>query len=130
MDIKSALSHLKIDLKGIQDENLRGCIILLLNAVEQLSKENDELRQKNQTLSDEVNRLKGEQGKPNIRPQKKDKDISSEAERNEGDDDDNHKPPKKAKPKKEEIKIDRVEYCPVNPDELPSDAVLKVMSPL
>src|SRR5271155_1447714 len=124
MDIKSALSHLKIDIKSIRDENLRGCIILLFNAVEQLSKENDELRKKNQGLSDEINRLKGEQGKPNIRPQKKDKDISSESERNKEDDDDN-KPPKKPKPKKDEIKIDRVEYCPVNKDELPSDAFFK-----
>src|SRR5277367_6042203 len=125
MDIKLALSHLKIDIKSIRDENLRGCIILLFNAVEQLSKENDELRKKNQALSDEINRLKGEQGKPNIRPQKKDKDISSEAERNEEDDNDNHKPPKKPKPKKDEIKIDRVEYCPVDEDELPSDAFFK-----
>lgn len=129
MDIKAALSNLKIDLKSIQDENLRACIILLLNAVEHLSKENDELRRKNQALTDEVNRLKGEQGKPSIRPQKKDQDISSESERKEEDDGDD-KQPKKSKPKKDEIKIDRVEYCEVNEGELPSDAVFKGYEPV
>lgn len=128
MDIKTALSHLKIDLKSIQDENLRGCIILLFNAVEQLSKENDELRKKNQSLTDEMNRLKGEQGKPTIRPQKKDKNISSEFERK--GDDNNNKLPKKSKPKKDDIKIDRTEYCDLSKDELPSDAVFKGYEPV
>src|SRR6185436_13212017 len=107
MDIKKALNNLKIDFKSIQDENLRGCIILLFNAIEQLSKENDELRKKNQALMDENNRLKGGPGKPTIRPQKK-KDISSESERKEKNEDENKS--KKSKPKKEDIKIDRVEY--------------------
>lgn len=127
MDIKASLSNLKIDLKSIQDENLRGCIILLLNAVEQLSKENAELRKENQQLRDEINRLKGEQGKPDIRSQKKNnKDISSESERKNDDSDDNdqHKP-KRTKPKKEDIKIDRVERRDINKDELPPDAEFK-----
>ena len=58
MDIKKALGDLKIDLTSIQYENLRTIIIVLLNAVEQLSNENEVLRQKNQELSDENNRLK------------------------------------------------------------------------
>lgn len=129
MDVKTALSHLKIDIKSIQDENLRGGVILSLNAVEQLSKENDELRRKVQILMDEINRLKGEQGKPNIRPQKKEKDLSSESERRSKDGDDDNKPPKNSKPKTDEMKIDRVEYCEVNPDDLPPDAVFKGYEP-
>ena len=117
MDIKAALSHLKIDLKSIQDENLRGYIILLLNAVEQLSKENAELRKENQQLRDEINRLKGEQGRPDIRSQKKNKDISSESERKDDDNDNDLDKPKRTKPKKEDIKIDRVERCDINKDE-------------
>lgn len=38
MDIKKALGDLKIDLTSIKDDNLRSIIIVLLNAVEQLSK--------------------------------------------------------------------------------------------
>lgn len=125
MDIKSALSNLKIDFKSIQDENLRGCIILLFNAVEQLSRENDELRKEVQKLRDENNRLKGEQGKPDIRPQKKNNDISSESERKNDNDDDDQDKPKRNKPKKEDIKIDRVERCDFNKDELPPDAKFK-----
>lgn len=127
MDIKSALGNLKIDLKSIQDENLRGCIILLFNAVEQLSRENGELRKENQKLRDEINLLKGEQGKPDIRPQKgKNKDISSELERkNDDQDEDDQDKPKRTKPKKEDIKIDRVERCEINKDELPEDAEFK-----
>ena len=62
---------------------------MLLNAVEQLSRENSELRRENQQLRDEVNHLKGEQGKPDIRPQKNNKDISSESERKDDGSDDN-----------------------------------------
>ena len=43
MNIKKSLGDLKIDLTSIQDENLRTIIIVLLNAVEQLSKENEVL---------------------------------------------------------------------------------------
>ena len=104
MDIKSALSNLKIDFKSIQDENLRGCIILLFNAVEQLSRENDELRKEVQKLRDENNRLKGEQGKPDIRPQKKNNDISSESERKNDNDDDDQDKPKRTNLKKKTSK--------------------------
>jgi len=125
MDVKAALSYLKIDIKSIPDENLRGSIILLLNAVEQLSKENGEQSKTIQTLMDEINRLKGEQGKPTIRAQKKGQDISSESERKKDKEDDNNQPPKNAKPQKAEIPIDQVEYCDVNKEELPPDAVFK-----
>ena len=105
MDIKAALGNLKIDLKTIKDENLRGCIILLFNAVEQLSSENTELRKENQKFRDEINRLKGEQGKPDIRPQKKNStDISSESERKNNDSDDNDTGnPKRTQPKKDSL---------------------------
>lgn len=127
MDIKSALKNLNIDFKSIKDENLRGCVILLFNAVEQLSRENDELRKENQRLKDEVNRLKGEQGKPNIRPQtKNNKDIASEVERkNDDGDKDNKSKPLRTKPKTEDIKIDRVERCTIDKDKLPHDAEFK-----
>ncbi|MBP9726811.1 MAG: hypothetical protein KBD83_05040 [Gammaproteobacteria bacterium] len=125
MDIRKTLSTLNIDLKSIQDENLRGVIIVLLNAVEQLSKENDELRKKNQTLTDEVNRLKGEQGKPEIRPQKSNKDHSSESDRDKDDKGGGSGNSKNSKPKKENIKINRTERCDIDKTSLPPDAIFK-----
>jgi hypothetical protein len=96
-----------------------------LNAVEQLSRENDELRRENQKHKDEINRLKGEKGKPDIRPQKKNNDISSESERKNDDDEDDQNKPKRIKPKQKDLKIDRVERCELNKDELPADAEFK-----
>jgi len=43
----------------------------LLNLIEQVASENKSLETEIQDLRDEVNRLKGEQGKPDIKPNKK-----------------------------------------------------------
>jgi len=52
----------------------------LLNLIERVVKENNTLLTERQQLRDEINRLKGEQGKPDIKANKKnDGDISSEA---------------------------------------------------
>ena len=53
----------------------------LFNLIEAMGTEILALRKENQELKDEINRLKGEQGKPDVRPKIKSKDISSEAER-------------------------------------------------
>ena len=61
-----------LDLNNIQDiQQARECIVMLLNLVESLKSDNRELREQVQCLRDEINRLKGEQGKPNIRPRKR-----------------------------------------------------------
>ncbi len=58
-------------------------IQMLLNILEMLSKENLELRKGNQELKDVINQLKGEQGKPNIKP-KTNNDISAPKQKNPG----------------------------------------------
>jgi hypothetical protein len=141
MNIKKSLGDLKIDLTSIQDENLRTIIIVLLNAVEQLSKENEVLLKKNQELSDEINRLKGEQGKPVIRPQTKDKDQGNTKDKDLDKDTTNHssekeregtedKKPKTPKPKVTDIKIDRVERIEIDLGTLPSDVIFKGYEPV
>jgi hypothetical protein len=56
----------------------------LFNLVERLASENGKLRSELQAARDEIARLKGEQGKPNIRGRNHKSDISSEQERKVG----------------------------------------------
>jgi len=114
----------EIDLDRIEDiAGAREAIRRLLNLVEELAGENRKLREENQQLGDEINRLKGEQGKPTIKPSKKatappQTNYSSERER--------HKPKERKKADKvSQIKIDREEVVKVDPAELPADAEFK-----
>ena len=118
IDLNKAIE--KVDFDAL-DPNLRTLIRFLLNKVEELEKDNKELRLEKQQLRDENNRLKGEQGKPDIRPQPPSKDISSEAERKTLKSDKT----KQSKAKNHKIKIDRIEKCKVDKSALPADAVFK-----
>jgi len=61
-----------IDIQNIRDlDGALDCIKKLFNLVETLNQDNLELKRQNQELRDEINRLKGEQGKPKIKPSKK-----------------------------------------------------------
>ena len=84
------LDELTGDIDSITDKKAVALIKVLINLVEMLAEENARLKETVQELKDEINRLKGEQGKPNIREQKKDDDDddstnpdhSSEKDRN------------------------------------------------
>ena len=110
-----------LDLNAIQDENARELIRRLLNLIEELSADLRDAQAENQRLRDEVNRLKGEQGKPKIkgnRPKPPPSNHSSENER--------RKPRKRHKrSKKAEIQIDREQVVEVDPSVLPKDARFK-----
>jgi hypothetical protein len=56
--------------------------IILLNLAEKQQSDILELKETNQQLRDEINRLKGEQGKPQFSTSKKNEDISSSHPRN------------------------------------------------
>jgi len=110
-----------LDLNAIQDENARELIRQLLNLVEKLSADLRDAQVENQRLRDEVNRLKGEQGKPKIKgntPKPPPANYSSENERRQSRK--RHKKSKKA-----EIEIDREEVVEVDPCVLPKDAKFK-----
>jgi hypothetical protein len=74
-------------------------------------------------LKNEVNRLKGEQGKPEVKPDKKraecGRDISSESERK------SERGKKRKKRKKRKLEIHETICCRLEKAELPGDAVFK-----
>lgn len=111
-----------IDLSTIQEENARELVKRLLNMIEQLSAEVREIRVENQRLRDEVNHLKGEQGKPNIKGNKSGGapalDHSSEQERYK-------RRRRQKRSKKAGLHIEREEVLKVDRARLPADAAYK-----
>jgi len=64
--MKDALKH--IDPHSMHDvETLRSVLLLVLQAMESMSKELSELKAENGKLRDEINRLKGEKGRPDFK---------------------------------------------------------------
>lgn len=110
-----------LDLGSIADPGTRRAVELLLNLVESLQAQLLALREENQRLTDEIARLKGEQGRPKIlpnRPARSAPDHSSEPERR------THKPWQKCA-KLPRLEVDRTQTVPVDPLLLPPDAYFK-----
>ena len=121
--IKNTLNnHLNIlcDFMGsVTDPGVSSSFDTVLNEFENMTGDIAKKNKLIQELKDEISKLKGEQGKPKVRPQKKD-NHSSEEERNS-------KGKKKARKKKKasKIKIDREVILRVNRENLPPDAKSK-----
>jgi hypothetical protein len=111
-----------IDVNVIQDETIRKQMRQLLNLVEKLSTELRASQEENQALRDEINHLKGEQGKPNI---KANKTASVETSKHSSETERKQKRKRHTSSKKAEIKIDRKEVVKVRAEELPADAQFK-----
>jgi len=110
-----------LDLTAIADENARILIQRLLNLIEQLAADLREAQAENQRLRDELNRLKGEQGKPDIKgntPKPPPAVHSSERERREPR-------PRQKRPKQATLHIDRTQVLNIDPATLPPDAEFK-----
>jgi hypothetical protein len=117
-----------LDLTSIQDERARECVRQLLNLVEKLMADLREAWAEIQRLRDELNRLKGEQGKPDIKPNRTASpgtsgQHSSERERRE---------PKKwqKSSKLDQIPIDREEVLKLDRASLPPDSEFKGYEPV
>jgi Transposase IS66 family len=109
-----------LDLNGITDERARELVRQLLNLLEAVMADLRAAQAENQRWRDEINRLKGEQGRPTIHPNTPPplKDHSSEQER--------RKPKAWSKGRKmAHIPIDREQVAQVEPDRLPPDAEFK-----
>ena len=110
-----------IDLGAILEEKTRELVKGLLNFIEQLSSNLREARAEIQRLRDENNRLKGEQGKPEIKANveaEASKDHSSEKERKKAR-------KRQAKKKTASLVIAREEILKVDQALLPADAIFK-----
>ena len=114
----------------------------LFNLIERLASDKSVLETDLQQLRDEVNRLKGEQGKPNIKPNKNNKgeDISSEKERKKAEADaeketnkedvedentNSKKKKRRRKPKLPQVTIDQTLKRVLDKTSLPSDLMSK-----
>jgi hypothetical protein len=110
-----------IDLSAILEEKTRELVKGLLNFVEQLSSRLREAQAEIQRLHDENNRLKGEQGKPEIKA-----NVEGEAKKDHSSEQERKKPRKRqAKKKTVSIVIDRKEVVRVDASILPGDAIFK-----
>jgi len=111
-----------LDLATIEDVGAREALRALSNLVEELVAEVQALRAELAQVKDENARLKGGQGRPQIRPGKSaggSTDYSSEQERRMA--------PKtwQKRGKQDRLRIDRTERVVVDPSMLPADAELK-----
>jgi len=121
-EIKEIFHNIDIRPDEADKKKLTEVLPILFQLIERLSQENEKLKAENQKLRDEISLLKGEQGKPKIRGNKKPgENISSERERKKRE----KKKKKKSKAKKHKIKIDRTEVCKVDRSNLPQDAEFK-----
>jgi hypothetical protein len=110
-----------MDLSNIQDESARQLVVQLLNLVEALSADLRDAQAEIQRLRDENNRLKGEQGKPQIKGNTVKGarvDYSSEQERRQSK-------PRQKRVKKASLEIHREQALEVDKASLPSDAKFK-----
>jgi hypothetical protein len=111
----------------ITDPTLRAVVQTLMNQVETLHEQNRTQAAEIQRLRDEIARLKGEQGKPDIKPSRapdEQHDRSSEAER---------KPPRTPRGKRarnQELCVTREEIVEIDPATLPADAQFKGYQPV
>jgi regulator of replication initiation timing len=117
------------DPNDIQDlEQARQAIVQVLNLVEELNAAMSELRKENQRLRDEVNRLKGEQGKPTIKPSKKSR--SSQASDHSSEPQRRRRTKRTRRSKVNCIPIDREEKLDLDHAQLPDDAQFKGYEPV
>ena len=125
-DLEKAINFLNIDIKSIS-ATIRIIIIGLLNIIETIFQNKEELKEENQKLKDEINHLKGEQGKPDIKAKNSNKENSNHSSEKERKDNlkKSNKKKRNRKSRNINIKIDREETCKIDRDILPEDAQFK-----
>ena len=134
-DFHIRIETLELVMPNSTDPKVQEWITEALDLMEMVANERDKFKKEIQGLKDEINRLKGEQGKPDIKAntKKKPDNHSSENERKNkkgesGKDEKSNKDKKQKRerqPKVSQIKVDRDEVCSIDKNILPADAVFK-----
>lgn len=106
------------DPSTIPDPALRQLVQALMNQLEELHAKVRAQADEIQRLRDQNNRLKGEQGKPDIKPNKAARQLSSEAERAVPK-------PRRKRAKRASLRVDRQLIVPIDRSALPPDAQFK-----
>jgi len=120
--ISAILEAIEPIFNQIENPSLKEASFVLLNIVESSVAETIKLRNENQSLKDEINRLKGEQGKPDIKANaKKNTDISSEQERKAAEAEENSG-------NKEGFKFDKASLEKLQEQRLPIELLLELES--
>jgi hypothetical protein len=109
-----------LDLSAIHEENAKILVKMLLNQIEELSTSLREARVLIQEQRDEINRLKGEQGKPDIKANVPQPAANHSSEKERQQTRERHKKSKKAS-----IVIHREEVAKIDRESLPADAIFK-----
>jgi hypothetical protein len=112
-NIIEVLEDTQNKIKKTGNEKSKEILFVLYNLIEDIFSDNAKLQKENQTLKDEINNLKGEQGKPVFKPGRREKDgnISSEDERKvaeTSDDESKREAFKLGKPSLEKLKENRI----------------------
>jgi len=125
-DVQKIIIDLHSETADLSDPKTKEIFHTLLNLVDQLYGENESLKEQNQLLKDEINRLRGEQGKPTIKANSQPSDHSSEKERKQNDSkDDENKKKRHRQPKLANVRVDREQICLIDKNILPKDALSK-----
>ncbi|MDQ7089819.1 MAG: hypothetical protein Q9M50_04130 [Methylococcales bacterium] len=138
-DLQAETNAIYQEIAQMESSEAQDIVKKIFNLIERLASDKLSLETELQQLRDEVNRLKGEQGKPDIKPNKNNKgdDISSEDERkkaqvdaqketnNDTENTDSDKKKRRRKPKIPRVKIDQTLKCLLDKTGLPSDLVSK-----
>lgn len=114
----------EFDLSGIEDERLRALVARLLNVVEQLTADLRAAQAEIQRQRDEINRLKGEHGKPDSKP--KGSGGSGSGTGNSSSEKKRFKPTnREGRSKIERLEVTREAIVALDRAQLPSDAEFK-----
>lgn len=127
-DILKKIEALKLNTATITDPQTKTIFNGLLNLIEKQYTENEHLKEENQKLKNEINHLKGEQGKPDIKKKNRNDgniDYSSEKERKDNIDENEKKKGRNREAKLPKVTIDREVICQIDKETLPKDIVFK-----